>query len=133
MEVLEETSLLDQTLSRRLELAALRRTWHEARFALATRIQKLQILQSQQFQLAETLDLRCCSQEQVFEDLLIQRASAELRDIDRALSCMQARSYGICRVCRCDIAIPRLQKQPDATLCATCIEERLETLSADAL
>ncbi len=133
MEVLQERSLLDGTLPRPLQLAGLRRTWHDARLALATGIEKLQVLKTERQRLAETLDFRCCSQEQLLDDLLIQRASAELRDVERALSCMRDRSYGICRVCRCEIAILRLMAQPTATLCAACIEERLEMLSADAL
>lgn len=41
--------------------------------------------------------------------------------------------YGPCRGCRNEIALSRLRGRPQATLCAACIEERLESLSADAL
>lgn len=41
--------------------------------------------------------------------------------------------YGLCRGCRNEISLSRLRGRPHATLCAACIEERLESLSADAL
>lgn len=42
-------------------------------------------------------------------------------------------SYGLCRGCGNEISLSRLRGRPQATLCAACIEERLESLSADAL
>jgi RNA polymerase-binding transcription factor DksA len=40
---------------------------------------------------------------------------------------------GICLECRGEIPFVQLRNRPDATLCATCVQERLECLSADAL
>ncbi|GMV49153.1 hypothetical protein FBQ96_05315 [Nitrospirales bacterium NOB] len=42
-------------------------------------------------------------------------------------------SYGFCRQCQDEIPVSRLRVQPQAVLCADCIEERLERLYADSL
>ncbi|MDR4479650.1 MAG: TraR/DksA C4-type zinc finger protein [Nitrospira sp.] len=69
----------------------------------------------------------------VADDLLTQQASATLRQVERALHHMLEANYGLCRECRQDIQFSRLRRSPQATLCGTCIEQRLECLSADAL
>jgi RNA polymerase-binding transcription factor DksA len=69
-----------------------------------------------------------------FSDLVMaERAYATLREVERTLDHMDDSAYGICRACAGDIPLERLSTNPHAMLCAGCIQERLEVLSADAL
>lgn len=43
------------------------------------------------------------------------------------------RSNGLCLECRKEVPFIQLRDRPHATLCTSCVQERLDCLSADAL
>jgi len=57
-------------------------------------------------------------------DRLDERMKGEIEAIDRALTRIEAGSYGRCEVCGKDIPVSRLQALPTATTCLSCAEAR---------
>ena len=55
-------------------------------------------------------------------DRLDERAKREIEAIDRALTSIEAGSYGRCEGCGKDIPVARLQAVPTATTCLACGE-----------
>lgn len=53
--------------------------------------------------------------------------------VERTFDSIFDAPYGLCRGCGNEISLSRLRGRLHATLCTGCIEERLESLSADAL
>lgn len=69
---------------------------------------------------ADPLDLASNDRDEAFDQLLKDRASAKLRQIERALHRMAEAAYGICLGCRHDIPIERLKVQPETLYCVAC-------------
>lgn len=57
-------------------------------------------------------------------DRLDERMKGEIEAIDRALTRIEAGSYGRCEVCGKNIPVSRLQALPTATTCLPCGEAR---------
>jgi DnaK suppressor protein len=51
---------------------------------------------------------------------LDREVNAELREIERALRRLEDGTYGVCTACGADVAEPRLQAVPYASLCIEC-------------
>lgn len=49
-----------------------------------------------------------------------------LKKIDEALDKINAKNYGICEICGCEIAIERLMARPVTTMCIECKTEQEE-------
>jgi DnaK suppressor protein len=69
---------------------------------------------------ADPLDLASNDRDEAFDQLLKNRASAKLRQIERALRRMAEASYGVCLGCGNDIPIERLKVQPETLYCVAC-------------
>ena len=50
----------------------------------------------------------------------LERAAAEVAEVDRALDRLAAATYGRCEVCGAEIPAGRLAARPTATRCVTC-------------
>lgn len=55
---------------------------------------------------------------------LDQAAADRIRQIDHAMSRMDAGTYGICESCGTDIPVERLKFMPHVTLCVDCARKR---------
>lgn len=55
---------------------------------------------------------------------LDREVHAELREIERALRRLEDGSYGTCTACGEDVAEPRLQAVPSASLCIDCAHKQ---------
>ncbi|MBI4001454.1 MAG: TraR/DksA C4-type zinc finger protein [Nitrospira defluvii] len=118
---------------RRPEVSSLRRELLSARSELLLQASNWTSPHIAREKSEDALELAYSSHQWAVDDLIVQQASAKLRQVERALDHMRDASYGICRECRSDISLSRLRRQPQAVLCTGCVEERLEHLSADAL
>jgi DnaK suppressor protein len=70
----------------------------------------------------------------MLEDLdlaAIHRDVQELREVQAAMTRLQARNYGVCMKCGVDIARERLAAQPAARRCIECENQRERTYSHD--
>jgi DnaK suppressor protein len=132
MSVVQEGYQIHRSHSRRHEFSSLRSELLRARRMLLQAVSGFPP-QAEHHVSSDVPDVAASERDLVFDDLIKQRAYARFLQVERALDRMLDTSYGICRGCRNDIPLPRLRIQPHATLCAACIEERLENLSADAL
>ena len=66
----------------------------------------------------------------MLEDLdlaAIHRDVQELREVEAAMTRLQARDYGVCMKCGVDIAYERLAAQPAARRCIECENQREKT------
>jgi len=54
---------------------------------------------------------------------LLERARAQLADVDLATEALAAGRYGLCRVCRRPIGADRLAARPAARTCITCAND----------
>ncbi|MEE2658338.1 MAG: TraR/DksA C4-type zinc finger protein [Candidatus Latescibacterota bacterium] len=52
--------------------------------------------------------------------LFAQREGSYIDYVDEALERIEAGTYGVCRVCNCEISRPRLEAVPTATQCISC-------------
>lgn len=80
----------------------------------------------------------CCQHHKTATDCqtyqsLTDHVLAKLRSVEHTLNALLEPSSGICGSCQKAIPIAQLMLRPDSSLCATCIEERLDLLSGDAL
>lgn len=133
MRLVEEGSQTYRSRPRRQDVLSLRHALLRTRRMLLLQGANKVSPQPEQVPQADILSLAFRARGGVRDDLFTQQASATLRQVERALHHMLDSNYGICRECRNDIPFSRLRRRPQATLCATCIEKRLECLSADAL
>ena len=70
--------------------------------------------------LSDLADQASFEYEQELTTLGKTRIREQLREVERAIACMEQNTYGSCIRCQKDIPIARLRVQPEALLCVPC-------------
>ena len=120
MRVRRVSSHYERQTSRRQEFLRLREELLRMREVLRSQAGARPALSVSQDMPADVLDVAAYEHDQEVEDLIRQRATTRLGQINMALNRMLEASYGLCQGCGTEIPIERLRVQPEATRCIAC-------------
>ncbi|TQR59021.1 RNA polymerase-binding protein DksA [Campylobacter troglodytis] len=70
----------------------------------------------------DSIDFSLINTSSQIENTIDDNLKQELKDIDRSLSKIKQKNYGICELCADDIALNRLKIKPHARYCVSCRE-----------
>jgi RNA polymerase-binding transcription factor DksA len=133
MSFVQERYPMVQGPRRRPEVSSLRHELLSARSELLLQTSHWAFLHEARKKSEDLHNLGGFSRRWSLDDVIAAQASANLRQVERALSHMLQDSYGVCRECQQDIPLSKLKLEAFAVLCSGCIEARLDPLTADAL
>ncbi|AQW81588.1 RNA polymerase-binding protein DksA [Campylobacter pinnipediorum] len=71
---------------------------------------------------SDEMDIASINTDELIEQSISLKQKFELDEIDRSLSKIFNKTYGICEMCEEDISIARLKAKPHARYCISCRE-----------
>ncbi|MGQ0811789.1 MAG: TraR/DksA family transcriptional regulator [Nitrospiraceae bacterium] len=120
-EPVSKQSRPDELFSRNLDkYGNLWRGLQQQRAALMTEANELLRHRPEPETLADPADQASVDRDRQVRERIQERIASRLRQIERALSHMTQRGYGLCVDCGQEIPLGRLKVQPDTLLCLSC-------------